>query len=141
VNLQYFNPTNANLPVSLYIITANSGFVESVRGSSRILRGILSEQDVISAPVADQADSSTMTRYIGGGFLRKFANRAMKAVSTVARHAPGVINAVRNVAQRANEVYQKTKPQISALKSQLPADAAAALTRLGYGHHMGDHRF
>jgi len=133
LNMTIYNPTNATLPVSLFIVTANSGFVESIRGSTRVLRGLLSEQDVISAPVADAADASTMARYVGNGFLKKLANRAMKAVSSVAKHAPAAINAVRGVAQRANEVYQKTKPQISALKAQLPPNAAQALSRLGYG--------
>jgi len=139
-DVSLYNPTNVTQSATLYVITVNSGFFESIRGSSRIVKGVLSEQDIISAPVADAGDATTMGRYVGGfRFLKNLATRATKAVSSVAKHAPGIINTVKGVAQRANDVYQKTKPQISALKSHLPADAAAALGRLGYG--MSHHRF
>ena len=51
-NLQVKNTSPfAQQGVQLYVITANSGFFESIRGSSRIIKGVLSEQDIISAPL------------------------------------------------------------------------------------------
>ena len=38
--------------LSIYTITANSGFFETIKGSSRILKGVVTEADILSAPVA-----------------------------------------------------------------------------------------
>ena len=53
----------------IYVITANSGWFESVRGSSRILKGVLSEQDIISAPLAPAGTREGLRRMIGGKVL------------------------------------------------------------------------
>jgi hypothetical protein len=50
----------------IYVITANSGFFESIRGSSRIIKGVLSEQDIISAPLAPAGTREGLARMIGG---------------------------------------------------------------------------
>jgi hypothetical protein len=74
-----FNLTVRNLfpfPVQpqIYVITANSGFFESIRGSSRIIKGVLSEQDIISAPLAPAGTREGLARMIGGKVLA-LANR------------------------------------------------------------------
>ena len=51
--------------VSIYTVTANSGFFETIKGSSRILRGVVTEQDILAAPVAEPAQS--MERMVGEG--------------------------------------------------------------------------
>lgn len=53
----------------IYIITANSGFFESIRGSSRIIKGVLSEQDIISAPLAPAGTREGLRRMVGGRML------------------------------------------------------------------------
>jgi hypothetical protein len=58
----------------LFVITANSGFFESVRGSSRIIKGVLSEQDIIAAPLAPAGTRSSLARMIGGKMMA-LANR------------------------------------------------------------------
>ena len=58
----------------LFVITANSGFFESVRGSSRIIKGVLSEQDIIAAPLAPAGTRSGLARIIGGKMMA-LANR------------------------------------------------------------------
>ena len=58
----------------IYVITANSGFFESIRGSSRIIKGVLSEQDIISAPLAPQGTREGLKRMVGGRML-ELANR------------------------------------------------------------------
>jgi hypothetical protein len=50
----------------IYVITANSGFFESIRGSSRIIKGVLSEQDIIAAPLAPTGTRQSLARMIGG---------------------------------------------------------------------------
>ena len=56
------------------MITANSGFYESIRGSSRIIKGVLSEQDIIAAPLAPAGTREGLARMIGGKVLA-MANR------------------------------------------------------------------
>jgi hypothetical protein len=51
--------------VSIYTVTANSGFFETIKGSSRILRGVVTEQDILAAPIAEPAQS--MERMVGEG--------------------------------------------------------------------------
>jgi hypothetical protein len=50
---------------SIYTVTANSGFFETIRGSSRILRGVVTEQDILAAPVSEPPQS--MERMVGEG--------------------------------------------------------------------------
>jgi len=73
----------------LYVITANSGFFESIRGSSRIIKGVLSEQDIISAPLAPSAPTRDMLqRMVGGGMAGSLANVLSKAKDVYAKTAP-----------------------------------------------------
>jgi hypothetical protein len=58
----------------LFVITANSGFFESVRGSSRIIKGVLSEQDIIAAPLAPAGTRASLARIVGGKMMA-MANR------------------------------------------------------------------
>jgi hypothetical protein len=58
----------------IYVVTANSGFFESIRGSSRIIKGVLSEQDIIGAPLAPAGTRGGLARMIGGKVMA-FANR------------------------------------------------------------------
>ena len=51
--------------VSIYTVTANSGFFETIKGSSRILRGVVTEQDILGAPVSEPVQS--MERMVGEG--------------------------------------------------------------------------
>jgi len=51
--------------VSIYTVTANSGFFETVKGASRILRGVLTEQDILAAPVSEPSESGE--RMVGEG--------------------------------------------------------------------------
>jgi len=71
------------------VITANSGFFESIRGSSRIIKGVLSEQDIISAPVASAQTREGLKRLVGG------------RVS---------MGSMANVFSRAKNHYEQTKP-------------------------------
>jgi hypothetical protein len=74
----------------LFVITANSGFFESIRGSSRIIKGVLSEQDIISAPLAPEGTTSMLQRWVGAGIGGALANAMSKARSVMAPSAPAV---------------------------------------------------
>ena len=73
-NLQVRNTFPFRVQPQIYVITANSGFFESVRGSSRIIKGVLSEQDIIAAPLAPAGTAEGLARMIGGRVM-KLANR------------------------------------------------------------------
>jgi len=75
LNLQFYNNTGQTVTPQLFVITANSGFFESIRGSSRIIKGVLSEQDIIGAPLAPTATRQELCRYVGGsGLLGSLGN-------------------------------------------------------------------
>jgi hypothetical protein len=109
-NLQVKNITPNPQQPSLFVITANSGFFESIRGSSRIIKGVLSEQDIISAPVAPMGTRDMLQRHVGGAF--NFANMLSKA----------------------KDIYSATKPVVSMAKGLLPPGAVRdAMGAVGYG--------
>jgi hypothetical protein len=73
-NLKVRNTFGFPVQPQIYVITANSGFFESIRGSSRIIKGVLSEQDIISAPLAPTGTRLSLARMIGGAAMG-LANR------------------------------------------------------------------
>ena len=121
-NLQVKNTTAGALSgVQLYVITANSGFFESIRGSSRIIKGVLSEQDIISAPLAPTGTRDMLQRYVGGA---------------------GMFGSLANILSKAKDVYQQTKPLVSAAKGLLPesgmhGNLRSGLNAVGYGTGAG----
>jgi hypothetical protein len=50
--------------VNLYIVPISSGFFETIKGSSRIIKGVLTEQDILSAP--PHAPEEALMRKVGG---------------------------------------------------------------------------
>ena len=53
----------------IYVIAINSGFLETIKGSSRILKGVLTEQDILSAPMGPGSADAHMSRYAGAGAI------------------------------------------------------------------------
>jgi hypothetical protein len=121
-NIQVKNTSgSAASGVQLFVITANSGFFESIRGSSRIIKGVLSEQDIISAPLAPQGTRDMLQRYVGGA---------------------GMFGSLANILSKAKDVYQQTKPLVSAAKGLLPesgmlGNLRSGLNAVGYGTGAG----
>ena len=110
------NNTSVNQTPQLYVITANSGFFESIRGSSRIIKGVLSEQDIIQAPLAPMVVRSELDRIVGGFSFGSLSNMLSKA----------------------RDIYSMTKPVVSAVKNLMPESGAmgkvkSALDTVGYG--------
>jgi len=73
-NISVTNTFPFDVQPQIYVVTANSGFFESIRGSSRIIKGVLSEQDIIAAPLAPAGTRGSLARMIGGK-ISAFANR------------------------------------------------------------------
>jgi len=115
-NLSVVNTFGYPVTPTLYVITANSGFFESIRGSSRIIKGVLSEQDIISAPMSSAQTRSGLNRLVGGFSFSSLAN----------------------IYNKAKDVYEKTKPAVSAIRGALPdsgmmGKVKGALGSVGYG--------
>jgi len=51
--------------VSLYVVPISTGFFETIKGSSRIIKGVLTEQDILSA--AAHAPDADLQRMVGSG--------------------------------------------------------------------------
>lgn len=101
---------------TLYVIAVNSGFFETLAGSSRIVKGVLSEADIISAEPAPEGSREGLNRLVGMGFMDKLGS----------------------FLSRAKDVYSASKPAISAIKSALPEEGKmgkvkGALGAVGYG--------
>jgi hypothetical protein len=107
------NRTAASQTPVLYVIAVNSGFFETLAGSSRIIKGVLSEADIISAEPAAEGTREDLTRMVGSGFFSKLGSFLSKA----------------------KDIYSASKPAISAIKGMLPdGKIKGALGAVGYGH-------
>jgi hypothetical protein len=117
LNLSVRNNYSYTVNPQMFIVAVNSGFFESIRGSSRIIKGILSEQDIIDAPIASAATRSGMARMVGAGFMSNLSTALSKA----------------------KDVYQRAKPVLSAAKGALPEGSMArrALEMTGHGTGAG----
>ena len=104
-NIQVKNTLSQSITgYQMFVITANSGFFESIRGSSRIIKGVLSEQDIISAPLAPQGTRDMLCRYVGGG---------------------GIMKSMANVLSKAKDIYHATKPIHGMVKGAMGMGDAA----------------
>lgn len=69
VGNQFTQAINGNL--NLYVVPISSGFFETIKGSSRIIKGVLTEQDILGspaqAPEAQVIDSAKVDRRVGAG--------------------------------------------------------------------------
>ncbi|MCX6180287.1 MAG: hypothetical protein NT163_13165 [Chlorobiales bacterium] len=63
-SLNVQNNTGYTGGVNIYLLPISSGFFETIKGSSRIIKGVLTEQDILSAPVSLPAES--LDRVVGG---------------------------------------------------------------------------
>jgi hypothetical protein len=116
-NLSVFNSYPFPVQPTLYVITANSGFFESIRGSSRIIKGVLSEQDIISAPVAAAQTHEGLKRLVGGKMS---------------------FGSLANAFNKAKDIYNQTKPLVREAKNLLPEGKVKdVMGQMGYGTGAG----
>ena len=64
-NLQVRNFTGAEQTPLIFTVPISSGFFETIKGSSRIIKGVLTEQDILSAPA--HAPAEDLDRPVGAG--------------------------------------------------------------------------
>jgi len=93
-NLTVFNNTGIDgVTPQLFVVTANSGFFESIRGSSRIIKGVLSEQDIIGAPLAPTATTQELHRFVGGAGIMSSLGNILSKVKGPALELLGKVGA------------------------------------------------
>ena len=63
----------AQTACQIYVIALNSGYLETIKGSSRIIKGVLTEQDILSAPMGPGSSDAHMTRMVGAGQISEGA--------------------------------------------------------------------
>jgi hypothetical protein len=120
-NCDILNTTGGNLTgLTLYVITANSGFFESIKGSSRVIKGVLTEADIISAPLAPMGTRGALTRVVGGqNVLSRMGNFLSKAKDAVMPFLP------------------MAKEGAKLLKPHLPSGVQDVMSAVGMGQTGG----
>lgn len=100
----------------LTTVAVNSGYFETMAGSSRIVKGVLSEADILAAEPAPEVTHEGLERMVGHGFMDKLGSFLTKA----------------------KDIYTATKPAVSALRGALPEGSVkSALGAVGYGRAGG----
>jgi len=116
-NCSVLNTTGGALNgLSLYLITANSGFFESIKGSSRVIKGVLTEADIISAPLAPMGTRSALTRVVGG---------------------QSVLSRLGNILGKVREYAPQIKAVASAAKPMMPSGVQDVMGAVGLGRTGG----
>lgn len=116
VEYQNWFAANSTVVPQLYVIAINSGFFETLAGSSRIIKGVLSEADIISAEPVLEMSRDGLKRMVGTGFFSNLGSMLSKAV----------------------DIYTKTKPLVSGIKGALPEGKVKdILGKVGYGAPAG----
>jgi hypothetical protein len=111
-NCRINNYTDASVDPQLTVIAVNSGFFETLAGSSRIIKGVLSEADIISAEPIAQMSRDGLKRLVGHGFF----------------------SSLGSILSKAKDIYAATKPAVSAIKGMLPeGKIKGMLDSVGYG--------
>jgi hypothetical protein len=83
------NPgTVAVATAQVYLMCINSGFFATLAGSSRIMRNLLTEQDVVDSPEAPENNTAELRRYVGGSFLSSLGNILTKGINIARKVAP-----------------------------------------------------
>jgi hypothetical protein len=89
-NLQVQNFSGAAVTnAQVFVIAVNSGYFETIKGSSRIIKGVLTEQDILSAPLGPGSSEAHMDRFVGAGMLSDNAESAHRHASGRGRGRPG----------------------------------------------------
>ena len=94
-NLNVHNNTGYAGNVTIYLVPISSGFFETIKGSSRIIKGVLTEQDILSAPMS--APSPALERVVGGKMTSMPASDGSMA--------PGIAHQLKPRKGRAMQSY------------------------------------
>jgi hypothetical protein len=99
----------AGTPIQLYTVAVNAGFFESMAGSSRVVKSVLSEADIIAAEPSPVGDSDSLKRIVGAGFMDNLGSMFHKAMN----------------------IYRQAKPVLSEAKKLLPEEGKLGQLKKG----------
>lgn len=112
------NSLSQTVVPALYTMILGSGYFQTRAGSSRVIKGVLTEADVVAAPMAPEHDVAGMRRMVGHGIFDRLGS----------------------MLSRAKQVYTATKPAISAIKEHLPEGMVKDIMgKVGYGSAGAGH--
>ncbi len=101
-NITVYNYSQSTVTPQIKLITVNTGFFQSVRGTSQVVKGILTETSIIGAEPATNPSAQGLTRAIGGSWSSLFKNVAGHVINhgpalldAAVKHGPGAVSAVR----------------------------------------------
>jgi hypothetical protein len=115
-NVTVKNQTGADVNgFNLWLVAVNSGFFQSQKGSSLIIKSPVTAKEVLDAPLADYVTRKQVQRMVGGGFFDSLSNAFNKVKDFVTQHS-GVLKSV-----------------VSAAKPLLPSEAQQVLGAVGLG--------
>jgi hypothetical protein len=77
------NFTGSDQTPNIYVVPISSGFFETIKGSSRIIKGVLTEQDILAAPPS--APEKDLERSVGGRMGMEAARAAMDSLPAAMR--------------------------------------------------------
>jgi hypothetical protein len=124
VNLTLQNNTaNTITDVNVWFITLNSGFFQSMKGESRVIKSVITEQDVLDAPLANFVSRSEMVRAVGGFSFRNFLSNAVSKIPQVVGH----------LIQYGPKYHEAAKQVSGHVKEHLPRGAQSMLSAVGLG--------
>lgn len=103
-NVTLENQSSSAVSPQLYVITANSGFFETIKGSSRVVKGVLTEQDIISAPVAPGGTTGALRRAVGGNIFGSLGNALSRVKGMFSTHSPALSQTSAMPGQKAQMI-------------------------------------
>lgn len=122
-NYSIYNPTNSAVTEwNLTVITANSGFFESYKGSSRVVKGILSQQDVSDAADKGALTRGELNRYVGGkmsGLSKSISNSLSKVKPFLSSAMPKVSEIVKEYAPMALSAMNSLGKNVKGISKRL----------------------
>ncbi|MFZ4600322.1 MAG: phage major capsid domain-containing protein [Terrimicrobiaceae bacterium] len=115
-NVTVNNQTSSSVVgFNLWLVAVNSGFFQSQKGSSLIIKSPVTSKEVLDAPLAGYVTRKETQRMVGGGFFDSLANAFNKVKDFVSQNS-GAIKSV-----------------VSAAKPLLPSEAQQVLGAVGLG--------
>jgi len=110
-NYTVYNPTKSTVTDwNLTTITANSGFFESIKGSSRVVKGVLSQEDVINADKKGALTRGELNRFVGGrmsGLNKMMSNSISKVKPLLQSLMPLVVSKAQQLGPMAMSALSK----------------------------------
>lgn len=109
------NSANNLTGVNLWLIAVNSGFFQSQKGSSVVIKSPVTSKEILDAPMGSAMTRNEAKRMVGGGFFDSLSSAFQKAKGFLSQHMPLI------------------KSVSSLVKPHLPETARSIMSAVGLG--------